>query len=64
MAEAEKPTLQGFSDLVGLQPLERLKAELKILDALMAQAARDKEWGHVLKLFQEAHSLLTRSKVS
>ena len=54
-------TLLRFSELLDLPKPERAKAELRILEGLMAQAIRDKDWTGSLKIFESAHSLLMRN---
>jgi hypothetical protein len=52
--------LKRFTDLLDLGQRERIKEELRILEGLMAQAVRDKDWGGTLKIFEAAHKLLLR----
>lgn len=52
--------LKSFTDLIPMTALDRHKHELQILEALMGQAVRDKDWPNVLKIFNEAHNMLKR----
>jgi len=64
MTETEKPEpgakLKSFTDMIPLAPVERHKQQLLMLEALMSQAAREKDWPNVLKIFKEAHEMLKR----
>jgi hypothetical protein len=52
--------LKSFSELADVPQKDRVKHELRILESLMAQAVRDKDWPNALKVFNEAHSILSR----
>jgi hypothetical protein len=56
----EPERLLSFSELLTIPKEQRVKHELRILESLMAQAVRDKDWPNALKVFNEAHSILSR----
>lgn len=58
-AEPPNDPIKKFSDLVDCDPRERIKQELRILEALMAQAIRDKDFTGAKGIFAEAHKLLS-----
>jgi hypothetical protein len=64
MSDQEKPEpaqkLKSFSELIPLSPVERNMHQLQILEALMSQAVRDKDWPNALKIFNEAHNMLKK----
>lgn len=60
-APAAAERLKPFSELLDLPQKERVKHELRILEGLMAQAIKDKEYAGALRTFSEAHAILSRA---
>jgi hypothetical protein len=50
--------IKRLSDLVEMQPEERIKNELRMLDGLLGAAVKDKDWGGALKIMTTANDLL------
>lgn len=62
MADQDKTEkLLSFSELLELEPADRRRHELRILEGLMAQAVREKDWTGALRMFDSAHKILLRS---
>ena len=53
--------IKKFSELVDLDPRERHRQELRMLEALMAQAIREKDFNAAKAIFVEAHKLLAHT---
>lgn len=59
----DKPEpLKKLSELVDVPPDKRLKHQLRILDGLLAQAVKDKDYAAALKIFSESKTMLSRAR--
>ena len=61
MTDASEKPIRRLSELIDVEPRERIREELRILEGLMAQAIRDKDWTGSLKIFESAHEILKRA---
>jgi hypothetical protein len=54
--------IKRFSELLDLPGPDRIKHELRILEGLMGQAIKDKEFAAAIKIFEQAHTILARNQ--
>jgi hypothetical protein len=54
--------IKKFADMIGAEPQEQARNQLRILDGLFARAVAEKEWAAALKIQAEAALLLKRTR--
>jgi hypothetical protein len=60
-ANQPKP-IKKFSEMLNLPNKQRVLEELRLLESLMAQAVKDKDWSGALKIQQAAHEILQKKR--